>query len=63
VTVRCDEAEGEGDTTAVVAGDAPGDCTVTAMDSRRRRLTAVVTNARAGAYTCFADGESVCEMQ
>ncbi len=63
VTVRCDEGDGEGDTTALVAGEALGDCTVTAMDSRRRRLTAVVTDARPGDYICFADGESICEMQ
>lgn len=61
VTVRCDEGEGEGDTAAVVGGEALGDCTVTAMDSRRRRLTAVVTDARPGAYTCFSEGDANCE--
>lgn len=61
LSVRCENGEGEGESSAVVAGEALGDCTVTAMDSSRLRLTAVVEGAVAGEYTCFVGGERTCE--
>jgi len=60
--VRCEEGTGEGEMEAVVAGEAFGACTVTAMDASRLRLTAVVEDARPGEYLCFTDGQTECDL-
>ncbi len=61
LTVRCDSGAGEGATEAWVAGEAPGTCTVTAVDGARHRVTAVVKDVEPRSYRCFVDGAKTCE--
>jgi serine/threonine protein kinase len=60
LTVRCDQGEGEGATEAVVASEKPGDCTVTALDTSRKRFTAIVKGVKIREYTCFEGGAKEC---
>ena len=60
LTVRCDQGEGEGATEAVVSSEKPGDCTVTALDTSRKRITAIVKGVKIREYTCFEGGAKEC---
>jgi serine/threonine protein kinase len=60
ISARCAAGTGEGTSEAVVAGDAPGDCTVTAIDAQRNRVSAVVKAAAVRTYECFEDGAETC---
>ena len=60
ISVRCARGSGEGTAEAVVAGDDPGDCTVTAIDADRNRVSAVVKAAKVATYECFEAGAETC---
>ena len=57
LTVSCGSGSGEGTAEAVVGGEEIGDCTVTAVDQKRKRYITVVKKATAGTWTCF-EGET-----
>ena len=61
LTVRCDEGQAQGVDRAVVGGDANDSCTVTAMDTSRKRLTVVVKKVEPRVYVCFENGVKECE--
>ncbi|NOY27466.1 MAG: protein kinase [Oligoflexia bacterium] len=63
LTVRCIGGEAKGSTRAEVALAASDRCMVTAIMTDRSRHVAVVNQAQAGAYVCFAKGDDSCQRQ
>jgi len=63
ITVRCTAGAADGVFHADVIGSSPGHCTVTVVDTSRRRYIAVVDKAQPGTYVCFAGGEKECTRQ
>jgi hypothetical protein len=61
VSVRCDGGKSDGGSEASVEGTALGTCTVTAVDSKRNRQTAVVSNTELRTYRCFGGQGAGCE--
>ena len=61
ITVRCGAVSGQGDERAIVSGNGLGDCTVTAVDRRRKRMTATVQDVEHREYACFRNSETTCE--
>jgi hypothetical protein len=61
IVVRCTGGNGEGREVAVVRGDIPGRCRITAQTGARKRRTAVVEAAEPRPYTCFEGDADTCE--
>lgn len=61
ITVRCDNLQGRGDTTAFVEGTTFGKCAVTAVTADRKRATVVLDKVKPRVYNCFADGDKGCK--
>ena len=45
---------------AWVAGEAPGDCTVTVIDEGRKKYVAVLKGVTAGTWRCFGADPKLC---
>jgi hypothetical protein len=61
LSVNCDGTSASGAPEATLALEKASTCTITAIQTDRSRLTAKLSEAEAGSYTCFADGASVCK--
>jgi serine/threonine-protein kinase len=61
MTAKCDGGSGKGETAADVAGEKLGKCIVTAIDSKRKRVTVVVDDVVAKTYVCFDGGAKECK--
>jgi serine/threonine protein kinase len=60
MAVSCKSGRANGGIEVGVAGDTPGDCTVTAVTADRKPFSATVKAAKAVNYVCFAKGEKTC---
>jgi serine/threonine protein kinase len=66
IMARCDGVSGVGTDEVALRGSAGAspafaECTITAVDSERKRRTAVLSAVEARPYTCFAADDSSCE--
>ncbi|MBT3218215.1 MAG: protein kinase [Proteobacteria bacterium] len=61
ITVRCDNGKGDGTTEVEIIATELGDCAVTAINNKRKRIAAVVKKVAPREYICFEDDKKSCE--
>ena len=60
ILAKCTGGDAEGVAEAWVAGEAPGDCTVTVIDEGRKKYVAVLKGVTAGTWRCFGADPKLC---